>query len=138
MLMPKKVKYRKTHRGDQIKGKATQKTTLSFGSFGLKSLEAGWITSRQIEAARRTITGHLQRRGKVWIRIFPDKSISVKGNEIRMGGGKGNVDHYVAPIKPGTVMFEMDGVTLELAREALKLAAHKMPVKTTIIVKSNS
>lgn len=136
--MPKKVKYRKTHRGDQIKGKATQKATLSFGSFGLKSLEAGWITSRQIEAARRAITGHLQRRGKVWIRIFPDKSISVKGNEIRMGGGKGNVDHYVAPIKPGTVMFEMDGVTLELAREALKLAAHKMPVKTTIIVKSNS
>jgi large subunit ribosomal protein L16 len=137
MLMPKKVKYRKTHRGDQIRGKATQKTTLNFGSFGLKSLEAGWITSRQIEAARRAITGHLQRRGKVWIRIFPDKSISVKGNEIRMGGGKGSVDHYVAPIKPGTVMFEMDGVTLELAREALKLAAHKMPVKTTIIVKSN-
>jgi large subunit ribosomal protein L16 len=137
MLMPKKVKYRKTHRGDQIKGKATQKATLSFGSFGLKSLEAGWITSRQIEAARRAITGHLQRRGKVWIRIFPDKSISVKGNEIRMGGGKGSVDHYVAPIKPGTVMFEMDGVTLELAREALKLAAHKMPVKTIIVVKPN-
>jgi large subunit ribosomal protein L16 len=137
MLMPKKVKYRKTHRGDQIKGKATQKATLSFGNFGLKSLEAGWITSRQIEAARRAITGHLQRRGKVWIRIFPDKSISVKGNEIRMGGGKGSVDHYVAPIKPGTVMFEMDGVTLELAREALKLAAHKMPVKTIIVVKPN-
>lgn len=138
MLMPKKVKYRKTHRGDQIRGQATQKASLSFGAYGLKSLKAGWITSRQIEAARRAITGHLQRRGKVWIRIFPDKSISVKGNEIRMGGGKGAVDHYVAPVRPGTVLFEIDGVPIELANAALRLAAHKMPVTTVLIKKSGS
>lgn len=138
MLMPKKVKYRKLHRGDQIRGTATRKAELSFGAFGLKSLEAGWITSRQIEAARRAITGHLLRRGKVWIRIFPDKSVTVKGNEIRMGGGKGAVDHYVAAIRPGTVMFEIDGVPVELAREALRLAAHKMPVTTRIIVKTGA
>lgn len=138
MLMPKKVKYRKTHRGDQIKGKAVRKIALSFGSSGLKSKEAGWITSRQIEAARRAITGCLQRGGKVWIRIFPDKSVSIKGNEIRMGGGKGAVDHYVAPIKPGTVMFELDGVSREKSKEALTLAAHKLPVKTIIIYKQTS
>ncbi|MFZ5391110.1 MAG: 50S ribosomal protein L16 [Patescibacteria group bacterium] len=135
MLIPKKVKYRKHHRGDQIKGKATRKITLSFGSFGLKSLEANWITSRQIEAARRAITGSLQRKGKLWIRIFPDKSVTVKGNEIRMGGGKGAVDHYVAPIKPGTIMFELDGVTDEEASVAFRLAAFKLPVKTTIVKK---
>jgi len=137
MLIPKKVKYRKTHRGDQIKGKATQKASLSFGSFGLKTMQAGWITSRQIEAARRAITGHLQRRGKVWIRIFPDKSVTVKGNEIRMGGGKGAVDHYVAPVRPGTILFEMDGVTQELAQEALQLAARKMPVKTRLVTRTS-
>ena len=137
MLIPKKVKYRKTHRGDQIRGNATQKASLSFGSFGLKTMQAGWITSRQIEAARRAITGHLQRRGKVWIRIFPDKSVTVKGNEIRMGGGKGAVDHYVAPVKPGTILFEMDGVTLELAQEALGLAARKMPVKTRLVSRTS-
>lgn len=136
MLMPKKVKFRKSHRGDQIRGLATRKTVLSFGTVGLKTLAAGWITSRQIEAARRTITGHLQRKGKLWIRIFPDKSVTVKGNEIRMGGGKGSVDHYVAPVKPGTIMFEIDGVELELARRALQLAAYKMPVRTSIIYKS--
>jgi len=135
MLMPKKVKHRKWHRGDQISGWATQKNTLSFGSVGLKSLEAAWITSRQIEAARRAMTGYLKRGGKIWIRIFPDKPITVKGNEIRMGGGKGSVDHFVSPVKPGTVMFEMDGVDLKQAREAMRLAAHKLPVKTTIIVK---
>lgn len=135
MLIPKKVKYRKTHRGDQIRGIALRKATISFGSFGLKSLEAGWITSRQIEAARRAVTGFLQRKGKVWIRIFPDKSVTVKGNEIRMGGGKGAVDHYVAPIRPGTILFEMDGVNPEQARQAFKLAAHKLPVRTTIITK---
>lgn len=138
MLIPKKVKYRKHHRGDQIRGVATRKATISFGSAGLKSLEAGWITSRQIEAARRAITGYLQRRGKVWIRIFPDKSISVKGNEIRMGGGKGAVDHYVAPIRPGTIMFEIDGVTPQQAAEALRLAAHKMPVTTQVIHKQTA
>lgn len=136
MLIPKKVKYRKSHRGDQIKGKATRKINLSFGDHGLRALEAGWITSRQIEAARRAITGHLQRKGKLWIRIFPDKSVTVKGNEIRMGGGKGAVDHYVAPIRPGTIMFEIDGVNAELARAALKLAAYKLPVKTAFVSKS--
>lgn len=133
--MPKKVKYRKTHRGDQIRGPATQKIKLSFGSIGLKTLSAAWITSRQIESARRAITGHLQRRGKLWIRIFPDKSVTVKGNEIRMGGGKGAVDHYVAPVKPGVIMFEIDGVEVGLARAALKLAAYKLPVKTSIVTK---
>ena len=135
MLIPKKVKYRKSHRGDQIRGFACRRNTISFGSFGLKSIEAGWITSRQIEAALRAITGHLQRKGKLWIRIFPDKSVTVKGNEIRMGGGKGAVDHYVAPTRPGTVMFEIDGVTREQAAEAMRLAAHKLPVKTVFIVK---
>ncbi len=135
MLIPKKVKYRKNHRGDQIRGKATRKINLSFGDFGLRSLEAGWITSRQIEAARRAITGNLQRKGKLWIRIFPDKSVTVKGNEIRMGGGKGAVDHYVAPIKPGTIIFEVDGVTWEQAQTALRLAAYKLPVKSVIIKK---
>ncbi|MDP3986558.1 MAG: 50S ribosomal protein L16 [Candidatus Veblenbacteria bacterium] len=136
MLIPKKVKYRKSHRGDQIRGKASRKITLSFGDFGLRSLEAGWITSRQLEAARRAITGNLQRKGKLWIRVFPDKSVTVKGNEIRMGGGKGAVDHYVAPIRPGTILFEVDGVTLEQATVALKLAAYKLPVKTVIAKKS--
>lgn len=135
MFIPKKVKYRKVHRGDQIKGKATQKIELSFGIFGLKAMEAGWITSRQLEAARRAITGHLQRKGKVWIRIFPDKSVTVKGNEIRMGGGKGAVDHYVAPIKPGTIMFELDGVDAKEAGRALQLAGYKLPVATRIISK---
>lgn len=136
MFIPKKVKYRKTHRGDQIKGFATRKATVAFGEFGLKSLEAGWITSRQLEAARRAITGNLQRKGKLWIRIFPDKSVSVKGNEIRMGGGKGAVDHYVAPIKPGTVMFEVDGTTREQAQAAFRLAAHKLPVKTIFVTRA--
>lgn len=135
MLIPKKVKYRKSQRGDQIRGVATRKTNLSFGDYGLKALEAGWITSRQIEAARRAITGNLQRKGKLWIRIFPDKSVTVKGNEIRMGGGKGAVDHYVAPVKPGTVIFEIDGVNLEQAQQALRLASYKLPVKTAIIKK---
>lgn len=135
MLMPKKVKHRKWHRGDQISGWANRKNTLSFGSVGLKSLEAAWVTSRQIEAARRAMTGYLKRGGKIWIRIFPDKPITVKGNEIRMGGGKGSVDHFVAPVRPGTVMFEMDGVDSIQAKEAMRLAAHKLPVKTSIIIK---
>jgi large subunit ribosomal protein L16 len=135
MLIPRKVKYRKSHRGDQIRGQASQKISLSFGDYGLKALEAGWITSRQLEAARRAITGNLQRKGKLWIRIFPDKSVTVKGNEIRMGGGKGSVDHYVAPIKPGTVMFEVDGVTSEQAQAALRLASYKLPVKTVFVKK---
>lgn len=135
MLIPKKVKYRKSHRGDQIKGSATRKTLVSFGEYGLKSLEAGWITSRQLESARRAITGNLLRKGRVWIRVFPDKSVTVKGNEIRMGGGKGAVDHYVAPVRPGTILFEIDGVTADVARSSLRLAAYKLPVKTIIVQK---
>ncbi len=135
MLIPKKVKYRKSHRGDQIKGSATRKTLVSFGEYGLKSLEAGWITSRQLESARRAITGNLLRKGRVWIRVFPDKSVTVKGNEIRMGGGKGAVDHYVAPIRPGTILFEIDGVAADVARSSLRLAAYKLPVKTVVVQK---
>lgn len=137
MLIPKKVKYRKSHRGDQIRGKANRKTSLNFGDYGLRALEAGWITSRQIEAARRAITGNLLRKGKLWIRIFPDKSVTVKGNEIRMGGGKGSVDHYVAPIRPGTIMFEIDGIDAEHANIALRLAAYKLPVKCVVIKKTD-
>lgn len=132
MLIPKKVKHRKWHRG-RVRGKATDKLHVSFGSFGLKSIEAKWVTARQIEAARRAMTRFVQRGGKIWIRIFPDKPVTIKGNEIRMGGGKGAVDHYVAVVKPGTVLFEMDGVKEEVAREAMRLAAYKLPVKTKFI-----
>ncbi len=136
MLIPRKVKHRKCHKGGRLKGIAQRKTSLSFGNFGLQSLEAKWITSRQIEAARRAMTRYIKRGGKVWIRIFPDKPITFKGNEVRMGGGKGSVDHYVAPTKKGTVIFEMDGVEEEIAQEAMRLAAHKLPVKTRFIKKS--
>ncbi len=137
MLMPKKVKYRKWQRGS-IRGKATQKIHLSFGSFGLRAMEKSWVTSRQIEAARRAMTRYIQRGGKIWIRIFPDKPITIKGSEIRMGGGKGPVDHYVAVVKAGTILFEMDGVSREIAAEAMKLAAHKLPVITTFVEKKTS
>lgn len=129
MLMPKKVKHRKWHRGN-IRGKATDKLELSFGMFGLKALEPKWVTARQLEAARRAMTRFIQRGGKVWIRVFPDKPVTIKGNEIRMGGGKGAVDHYVTVVKPGMMLFEMDGVKEEVAREAMLLAAYKLPVKT--------
>lgn len=132
--MPKKVKYRKAHRGS-IRGKATRKTNLDFGTYGLKSLDQHWVTSRQIEAARRAVTHFLQRGGKIWIRIFPDKPITIKGSEIRMGGGKGPVDHYVAVVKPGMILIEMDGVTREVAHRALRLAAFKLPVRTRFIEK---
>lgn len=132
MLQPKKVKHRKWHRGHTA-GKASRKLELSFGSFGLKSLEASWVTARQIEAARRAMTRFIQRGGKVWIRIFPDKPVTIKGSEVRMGGGKGAVDHYVAVVKPGIVMFEMDGVDRTTASEALRLASHKLPVKTRVV-----
>lgn len=127
--MPKKVKHRKWHRGN-IRGKATDKLELSFGAFGLKALEPKWVTARQLEAARRAMTRFIQRGGKVWIRVFPDKPVTIKGNEIRMGGGKGAVDHYVTVVKPGMMLFEMDGVKEEVAREAMQLAAYKLPVKT--------
>ncbi|MBI4276631.1 50S ribosomal protein L16 [Candidatus Uhrbacteria bacterium] len=134
MLIPKKVKYRKQHKLPQ-KGNATRKIALAFGSYGLKAMNDAWITSRQIEAARRAITHSLKRGGKLWIRIFPDKSVSLKGAEVPMGGGKGGVDHYVAIIRPGTILFELDGITRDIAREALTRAAYKLPVKTRIVEK---
>jgi len=136
MLIPKKVKYRKAFKGRRRnKGFASRKTELSFGSFGLKSEGYAWITSRQIEAARRVLVRAVKKGGKIWIRIFPDKPVTAKGNEIPMGGGKGAVDHYVAPVKPGTILFEMDGVENSAAMEAMRLAGHKMPVKTKVIKK---
>ena len=137
MLLPKKVKHRKWHRG-RVRGQATSKTAVSFGSYGLKSMEARWVTARQLEAARRAMTRFIQRGGKIWIRVFPDKPVTVKGNEIRMGGGKGAVDHFVTVVKPGTVLFEMDGVKEDVARDAMRLAAYKLPVKTRFIMKENT
>jgi large subunit ribosomal protein L16 len=133
MLEPKKVKHRKSQRTDKIRGKATQKTEVSFGSFGLKAITAGWVSSRQIEAARRVMTRYIQRGGKIWIRIFPDKSITKKGSEVPMGKGKGTVDHYVAVVKAGTVMFEIDGIPKDTAQEAMILASYKLPVKCKFI-----
>ena len=135
MLAPKKVKHRKWHRGDKIKGKATRMTRVSFGDYGLKSLSTAWVTARQIEAARRAIVGHIQRGGEVFIRIFPDKPITAKGAEMPMGKGKGAVDHYVAVVKPGTVMFEMRGVDEETAKRSMQLASYKLPVKTKFVSK---
>jgi len=134
MLQPKKVKHRKWQKGVS-RGYETRGTELAFGSYGLKSLESAWITSRQIEAARRAMTRYIERGGKVWIRIFPDKPITKKPPEVTLGGGKGAVDHYVAPIKPGRILFEMDGVSEDVAREALRLSSHKLPVKTIFIKK---
>ena len=134
MLLPKKQKYRKQMRGT-MKGDATRGTKISYGEFGLQSLGTAWVTSRQIEAARRAITHYTKRGGRIWITIFPDKPISKKPAEVRMGGGKVDTAQYVASVKPGRMMFEMSGVTLEIAQEALRLAAHKLPVKTRIIAK---
>jgi len=136
MFIPKKVKHRKHHRG-VIRGKATQKTELSFGTYGLRSTEASWVTARQIESARRAMTRFIQRGGKVWIRIFPDKPVTFKGLEVGMGGGKGAVDHFVAVVKPGAILFEMDGVAGTVAKQALRLAAYKLPVKTKIVWKED-
>jgi large subunit ribosomal protein L16 len=135
MLMPKKVKHRKIQRGGAIRGNANRGNTLSFGSYGLKSLESGLVSSRQIEAARRAMTRYIQRGGKIWIRIFPDKPMTKKGDETPMGKGKGSVDHFVAVVKPGRVVFEMDGVKKEIAAEAMRLAAYKLNVKTKFISK---
>ncbi len=132
MLMPKKVKHRKHSRG-RNRGVAGRGNRLSFGSHGLKALSAAPVTSRQIEAARRAMTRFIQRGGKIWIRIFPDKPVTTHGSENRMGGGKGAVDHFVAVVKPGRIMFEIDGVTDEMANEALRLAAQKLPVKSKIV-----
>lgn len=132
MLQPKKVKHRKWFRG-RSRGIESRGTRLAYGNFGLKADGSCWITARQIEAARRAITHHIQRGGKVWIRIFPDKPVTKKPPEVTLGGGKGSVDHYVFPVRPGRVLFEMDGVQPAMAREALRRAAAKLPVKTTII-----
>jgi large subunit ribosomal protein L16 len=134
MLQTKRTKYRKQQKG-RNKGLAHRGSTISFGSFGLKSLESGFLTSRQIESARIAMTRFMKREGKVWIRVFPDKPRTSKPAEVRMGKGKGALDHYVAPIQPGTIMFEMDGVPLEIATEALRLAAQKLPVLTKTVVR---
>ena len=132
--MPKRVKYRKTQRG-RMCGKAYRGSSISFGDFALKTIEPGWITSRQIEAARIALTRHLKRDGKVWIRIFPDKPVSKKPAETRMGKGKGAPEYWVAVVKPGRIMFEVGGVDAALAEDALKLASNKLPVKTKFVVR---
>lgn len=134
MLLPKRAKYRKQFRG-KMKGLAQSGNNLSFGEYGLVSEESSWVTSRQIEAARRAITHYTQRGGRLWIRVFPDKPITKKPAETRMGGGKGDVYEYVAVVKPGRVLFEMAGVAKEIAEQALTLAAHKLPVKTRLLLK---
>ncbi|HEY4475313.1 MAG TPA: 50S ribosomal protein L16 [Candidatus Paceibacterota bacterium] len=136
MLIPKKVKHRKWQKGrSRYRTVETRGTNLAFGNFGLKAESSAWITSKQIEAARRAITNFAKREGKLWIRIFPDKPITKRPPEITMGGGKGAVDHYVFPVKPGRIMFEVDGLASEVAKEALRLAGHKLPVRTRIIEK---
>lgn len=132
--MPKKTKYRKAHKAKRG-GKATRLVKVSFGSFGLKALEPHWISSRQIEAARRVMTRYTKRGGKIWIRIFPDMPVTKKGGEIPMGKGKGAVDYYIANVKPGMIMFEMEGVSEKIAKEAMDLAAYKLPIKCKFIVK---
>ena len=137
MLLPKRVKYRRVHRG-RLKGKATRGNTVTYGDFGLQALEPAWITSNQIEAARVAMTRYTKRGGKVWIKIFPDKPITVKPAETRMGSGKGSPEYWVAVVKPGRVMFEIAGVSEEVAREALRLASHKLPIKTKIVAKEET
>ncbi|MCK4692323.1 MAG: 50S ribosomal protein L16 [Anaerolineales bacterium] len=129
MLFPKRVKYRKQMRG-RMKGKASRGVDVTFGDYGLQAVEPGWVTARQIEATRRALVRYMRRRGKVWIRIFPDKPVTKKPAETRMGKGKGAVDHWVAVVKPGRIMFEISGLSEEGAREAMRLAAHKLPIKT--------
>jgi large subunit ribosomal protein L16 len=135
MLMPKRVKYRKQQRGRR-KGKAYRGSEISFGEFGVKAMEPAWLTNKQIEAARVALTRHIKRGGKVWIRIFPDKPVTVKPAETRMGKGKGAPDHWVAVIKPGRILFELEGVTTQLAKEALSLAAAKLPIKTKFVART--
>jgi large subunit ribosomal protein L16 len=132
MLMPKKVKFRKSHRG-RMRGQAQRGNTLSFGEFGLQALEPGWLTARQLEAGRITITRFIKRRGKLWLRAFPWKPVTKKPTEVRMGKGKGEPEFWVDVIKPGRVLFELEGVTEDVAKEAMRLASHKLPVKTRFI-----
>ena len=135
MLLPKRVKYRRVHRG-RMKGKATRGNTVTYGEFGLMATEPAWITSNQIEAARIAMTRYTKRGGKVWIKIFPDKPVTEKPAETRMGSGKGSPEYWVAVVKPGRVMFEIAGVSEEVAREALRLASHKLPIKTKVIARA--
>ena len=132
MLMPKRIKHRKQHRG-KMKGKAKGGTTVTFGEYGLQAVEASWITARQIEAARIAMTRYMKRGGKVWIKIFPDKPYTAKPLEVRMGSGKGALEGWVAVVKPGKILFEIAGVEEEVAREALRLASHKLPIKTKFV-----
>ena len=136
MLSPKRTKYRKYHRG-RMRGKATRGNEVSFGEYGLQALEPTWITSRQIEAARRTITRYTKRGASLWIRIFPDKSVTARAAESRMGSGKGTVDYWVATVKPGTMLFEIASVPEDVARGAFNLAAYKLPIKTKFIIRTN-
>lgn len=136
MLLPKKVKHRKWHKPRRAnKGVATRTNTVAFGSFGLVAVTHSWVTSRQIEATRRVLTRYVKKGGKIWIRVFPDRPVTKKGSEVPMGKGKGAPDHYVCTVKPGTVMFEMDGIPEEKAKEALEKAAHKLPVKAKFVKK---
>ena len=135
MLMPKRVKYRRVQRG-RMKGKATRGNVVNYGEFGLAAMEPGWITSNQIEAARIAMTRYTKRGGQVWIKIFPDKSVTMRAADSRMGSGKGNPEYWVAVVKPGRVMFEIAGVPEDVAREALRLASHKLPIKTKVIART--
>ena len=137
MLSPKRTKYRKYHRG-RMRGKATRGNEVSFGKYGLQALEPSWITSRQIEAARRAMTRHVKRGGKIWIRLFPDKTVTARAAESRMGSGKGAVDYWVATVKPGTILFEISAVPEEVARAAFNLAAYKLPIKTKFIIRNDN
>ena len=137
MLMPKRTKYRRVHRG-RLKGKAMRGNTITYGDYGLVAMEPAWITSNQIEAARIAMTRYIRRGGQVWIKIFPDKPITEKPAETRMGSGKGSVDHWVAVVKPGRVMFEMNGVAEEVAKEAMRLAMHKLPIKCKFVAKQKA
>ncbi len=132
MLMPKRVKYRRKQRG-KMKGNAQSGNYIAFGTYGLKAMESGWITSRQIEATRIAITRYIKRGGKVWIRIFPDKPVTKKPAETRMGKGKGSPEYWVAVVRPGRIMFELEGVDLDTAKEAMRLASHKLPIKTKFV-----
>lgn len=134
MLMPKRFKHHKTHRG-RIRGLASRGNSIDFGTYALQAVEPHWVTSRQIEAARRAIVRYVRRGGKLWIRIFPDKPVTQRGAETRMGSGKGNVEYYVAVVKPGRIIFEMTGVSEEQAREAFRLAQHKLPMRTQFIMR---
>lgn len=132
MLMPKRVKYRRQHRG-RMKGKAQRGNTLTYGEYGLQAVSSGWLTANQIEAARRAMTRYIKRGGNIWIKVFPDKPVSKKPAEVRMGSGKGAPEYWVAVVKPGRILFEMSGVSEEIARESMRLAAQKLPIKTKFV-----